>query len=139
MPSGIGIASRAGTRTTLGEAAIDMDAELDHLRAVQDLVAPAIEAAPAADGVVHHHPVAGLQLGHGGPGALDGPDDLVAGDQRQPVRRVVAVENVQIGAANPAARDADDHVVRPRLRLGNVAHLDALRREQDRGAHQWAA
>ena len=72
-----------------------------------------------------------------GPGGLDDPDALVAGDERQ--RRLglpVAVGRVDVGVAEPARLETDQHLLGARLRRGEV--LDRERRAErvdDRGLH----
>ena len=44
---------------------------------------------------------------------LDDADDLVAGNDRQPLVRQLAVDDMQIGAADAAGLDADQHLAGP--------------------------
>jgi len=53
----------------------------------------------------------------------DASDDLVPGDERRPVRLQLALDDMKIGAAHAAGRDAEQN--RAVARLGNIALLDA--------------
>jgi hypothetical protein len=55
---------------------------------------------------------------------LDGPDDLMARDDRQLRRREFAVDDVEVGAADAAGADADQDLARQRDRDVAVAWLD---------------
>jgi DUF177 domain-containing protein len=51
---------------------------------------------------------------------LDDADDLVPGDDRQPRAGDLAVEDVQVGPADAAGVDANEHLARSRLGVGNL-------------------
>src|SRR5439155_4588234 len=60
------------------------------------------------------------------PAVVGHPDDLMAGDERQLGMRQLAVDDVQIGAADPAGLHAQAYLARPRLGDGKVAQLERL-------------
>ena len=60
----------------------------------------------------------------------------MAGDERQLRARQLAVDDVQVGPADAAREDAQQHLARPRLRHGQVAQLERLAlRLEDHRAH----
>ena len=89
----------------------------------------AIEAMPA--GVRepgNADPLADREAFDAGAEPLDEADDLVAGNDRQPLVRQLAVDDVQIGAADAAGLDADQQLRRPRRGLGRAPPEPAARR-----------
>ena len=74
---------------------------------------PAVVALVAVERRVDRHPLPDAQLGHVGPDRRDGAGELVAGNDRQR-RRELALEDVQVGAADPAGGHLDDDVARAR-------------------------
>src|SRR3546814_12117233 len=65
------------------------------------------------------------------------PDDLVARYQGQFRLRQLAVDHMQIGAADPAGGDLDQNLLRVRPRLGQVGHDQrATDRVQHHGMHE---
>src|SRR5439155_13438527 len=65
--------------------------------------------------------------------ALDPADDLVAGDDRRPDEREVALDEVEVGATNAARADPDEDFVG--ARLGDRAPPEAEGFVLDRGLH----
>jgi len=70
-------------------------------------------------------------------GRLVDADDLVAGHERQLRVGQLAVDDVQVGAADPAGADADEQLAGLGLRLGELGRLEprALR-SQDHRPHR---
>ena len=58
--------------------------------------------------------------------ALDPPDRLVPRHQRQLGRRQLAVDDVQVGAADAASRDPDQHLARARQRNAALLQRQGL-------------
>src|SRR5271169_4634941 len=99
------------------------DADILRLRAV-DLVAenpaagramrkhrpPAILAFAAGRDTRDQHPVAWLECRHGPANLLNDADTLVAENAPRLASREVALEDVQVGAANRRFRDLDDRI-----------------------------
>ena len=86
-------------------------------------------AAPAARPAEPRHaePAAVVGLAH----------DLVAGHERQPVRRQLAVDDVQVGSAHAAGMHAQEQLAGGRLRRGHVLELQRLAgRVKHHRAHQ---
>src|SRR5205085_5878434 len=64
-------------------------------------------------------------------------DDLVADDERQLRMRKLAVDDVQVGAADAAGEDADEQLTRGRLRRRPLLEPErAARRVEDHRAHR---
>jgi hypothetical protein len=61
--------------------------------------------------------------------------ELVPRHHRQR-RRELAVRDVQVGAADAAAGDGEDHLARRRLRIRHVLHGHLVRRD-DRSSHRY--
>src|SRR5439155_3531075 len=55
---------------------------------------------------------------------IDDTDDLVSGDDRQPLRRQIALHDVQIRPADRADAGPDPHLTRPRLRRRHLAQRE---------------
>ena len=53
-------------------------------------------------------------------------DDLMAGHERQPGLRELPVDDVEIGAADAAGGDLEEHLAGLRLRLGDVLEAQRL-------------
>lgn len=84
----------------------------------------------------HTDALAGGKAGDGGSGPLDPPDDLVAGNQGQAGRRKFAVHDMQVGPADPAGLDPDQHFLRARRRLQQILRLQQGRSaRENHGAH----
>src|SRR2546430_5162248 len=62
------------------------------------------------------HARARLEARRPGARALDPADDLVAGNDRRPDERQVALDEVEVGATDAARADPDEDFVRARLR-----------------------
>ncbi|HLV79511.1 MAG TPA: hypothetical protein VKT32_04490 [Chthonomonadaceae bacterium] len=80
-------------------------------------------APAAADHAGQQHAVAALQAGHPFPDLGDPPGRLVTDDQRRAVRqgldglrRRAVFMNIRAADRRPA--DLDDHLARPRMRIG---------------------
>ena len=97
-----------------GIAAVDVVAGEARLGA-EILAAPAAKGALAAGPAEPGHPDAraGRKRRHLRPGFDHRADDLVARDQRQLGVRELAVEDVEIGTADPARVHANEHLVGP--------------------------
>jgi hypothetical protein len=118
---------------------------------VAKILAPvlAIGAMPAGVGEPGNpDPFADGEAFDAGAEPLDETDDLVAGNDRQPLVGQLAVDHVQIGAANAAGLDADQHFGAPRRGLGPLfedqrrADFSQRHRAHHRGApnatSEWA-
>ena len=68
----------------------------------------------------HSHPHAHLKASHARPYLGDTADDFVARDQRQFRRRQLAIDHMQIGAADAAGRNVDADLARARRWLRDV-------------------
>jgi len=77
-------------------------------------VAQPRDADPVADGEARSSVADGV----------DASDDLVAGHGVGPVHGEVALDEVEVGAAHPADRDADAHLATARFRLGQVGERE---------------
>ena len=60
------------------------------------------------------------------PRAVHDPDCLVPGNQRKPGVGELPVDDVQVGAADAAGRDRDEHLSEPRLGIGEVGRPQGL-------------
>ena len=75
------------------------------------VAAPAVGAAAVgARQPRHADPVTDPETVRTGSHGIDQPDDLVAGDGARPVRREVALGQVQVRPADPTAGDADEYL-----------------------------
>ena len=102
-----------------GESAVD---------AVHVVTGPARPAQTAGGQRVQDHLVADRDAGHAVPHRVHPPGVLVPDRVREGDARLLlplAVEDVQVGPADPGGADPDDHVHAPRhLWLGDVGHLE---------------
>jgi hypothetical protein len=80
--------------------------------ALRRVALAAVPAGPARDGAVDQDAVAGAEPAHRVADLLDDADGLVAEDRACLHRRHRAAHEVEVGAADRAAGDADDGVVR---------------------------
>src|SRR5205823_673200 len=85
------------------------------------IAARAPRTAPARRAPAEHDPVPGRESFHLGPDGLDDPGALVPEHHRKPVPPA-GLEQVQIGMADAARLEVDDHVLRPGL--GDLDLLD---------------
>ena len=68
---------------------------------------------------------------------LDLADDLVAEDERQLRARQLAVDDVQVGAADAAREHAEEHLPGRRRRVGHLRCFERLARQaQQHGLHR---
>src|SRR5690606_24842606 len=112
----------------LGEAAVAVDADDPRVRADVGVPGAAQRAAAADDVPLRRHPVADVDVGHQGAHLRHVAGELVAdGEWRTaaPLRPGVPVVDVDVGAADAGAPDADQHLVVADLRLGNVGEREA--------------
>ena len=89
----------------------------------------AVTAAAADDVTLAAHEVADLEVADVRAEADDLADELVPDDHRHGnrlARPLVPVVDVEIGAADPRLPDADQDVVDPDVRLGNVLEPEAF-------------
>ena len=128
-------------RGELGKAAVAIPACERRLGAE---VLAALETAPAVPARAgqprHTRAVAGRPSRDAGAQGLDPADDLVAGHDRKPPRRQIALGDLQVGAANATGEHAQEQLTFDRFRSGNVAELegagpDRPRVAEDEGAH----
>ena len=121
----------------LGKAAIDLPA--GEPRAVAEVLLAAEAVRADAAGIAeprHAHARTSGEHIRAGPGAHDRADDLVAGDERQPVRRKLAVHDMEVRAADAASADAKQHLAGPRGRVGHVPYNEGTAGlSKQRGAH----
>ena len=83
-------------------------------------------------------PIADVQMRHAVTYHVDEADDLMSGDDRDLNGRQVAVDDVEIGAADAARANADDHFAGQRNRNFAITQLErpAARRRQRHGFHR---
>ena len=120
-PPGCGKQNRSSATVRLGEAAVDVVSGEPGL--VAEVLVPR-GAVPAAatgraeprnsDAVPRAEPQ-GFRTAR-----LHDADDLVPEDERELRLRELAVENVEVGPADRAGRDAEEHLAGTRDRVGNV-------------------
>ena len=114
----------------LGEAAVDRDPREQVVRAVHVVAGAAGAAQAAGDQRVDDHGVADLDVGDGRADLVDPAGVLVAehvGQLDAGLLGPLALLDVQVGAAQPGAADAHDHVVRPGdLGLGDLLDGERL-------------
>ena len=67
---------------------------------------------------------------------VDRADDLVAGDDGHFLLRQVALDHVQIGAADGAAADANPHLARPRLGHRQIGQFQRRRVDRSNSTQQ---
>ncbi len=72
-----------------------------------------------------------LQAVHAGPAALHPAHDLVAGNDGQPHRLELAVDDVQVGPAHAAGADPHEHLTAPRLRHRALDQLQISARPRE--------
>ena len=79
-------------------------------------VAPAVDAFSALGREERHHVVAGPDERHALPHALDDAGALMAEDARRIAARIGARGRVEVGVADPAGGEPDEHLAGPGLR-----------------------
>ncbi len=99
----------------------------------QVLAVPADRCEPADSDAI-----ADTDAVHSRSGLLDTANDLVAGDDWNASPRQLAVDDVQVGPADAAREDTDQHLICSRLRHRHFDGLDisAARADKGHGAHQ---
>ena len=105
----------------LGKAAGHVAAVGVEVLAVQGLVAAARLAVAAQLGVVGGDPVAHLPLGDGAAHCVNDAGELVAVHQGELGQKASVVDG-QVGLADAAGLDPDDHLMGAGLRLGQIYH-----------------
>src|SRR5437867_650600 len=126
------IGERRGRDRVVREAAVgvvasELGALAEVLAARRAVRAGAARAAQPREA----HARARLEARRPGARALDPADDLVAGNDRRPDERQVALDEVEVGATDAARADPDEDFVR--ARLGDRALLEAEGLVLDRG------
>ena len=120
MPSAVVPDVRHRQRDQLGERARPVDADAARVRAQVAAAGHAVAAAAADDVALAADDVAGVEVAHVRPDRDDLADELVADRHRHRDRLLrpgVPLVDVQVGAADAGAADADQDVVDAVLRL----------------------
>src|ERR1700674_4866206 len=115
----------------LGEGAVALDSDADRVGAERAPAGQAIAAAPANDMSLGSDDLARLNRRDTFAQPNHLADELVANHQRRMDRRLgpfVPALDVQIGAADARAQDADQHLAGTRRRIGYVPQPQARRR-----------
>jgi hypothetical protein len=85
----------------------------------------------------HAHPLAQAEPGHPGPQGLDLADDLMARDYLRAGKGKLAVDDVQVGAADPARQDPQPRLAGTLDGIGQLGHPEPLPGTvQHHGAHE---
>src|SRR5271166_127984 len=103
--------------------------------AVEDFVAAAVVASAAADIDIDDYAIAWRDIDDIFACRRDRPRQFVSWDQREPIGRVVAVEDMHLRAANPATINPNQGVIRPNLGNRNIAKREPARRGQHGRTH----
>ena len=132
---GHAIHERRRRHGVLGEAAVHVPAGEARLEA-EVLVAARAEAARAAGAVQPGDPdaIAGAPRRDARPAARDAADHLMTGHDLRALRRELALDDVQVGAADAAHLDAHQHLAGPRLGHGAFDERERTRRDVARRA-----